>query len=354
MAYATVSFTDLENREGTGFANMSEFEGDEMTLETQISSEPCFEDIVGRSPALQQVLHQVMIVAPTDSTVLLHGETGTGKELIARAIHRLSSRREHAYVRMNCAAIPSGLLESELFGHEKGAFTGALLQRKGRFELADGGSLFLDEIGDISLELQPKLLRAVQEQEFERLGSSRTIQVNVRMIAATHRDLSAMIREQEFREDLFYRFNVFPIEIPPLRERREDIPLLVHFFVSCLSRRMKKCIRSIQKIAMEALVNADWPGNIRELENFIERCVILTQGDELNVPHTPLKKSFSTVVSPSSSFRQAERQVIIDALRDASGKIAGNGGAAERLGLKRTTLQNKMRRLSISKTNYGY
>jgi formate hydrogenlyase transcriptional activator len=346
---ATVAFTDLGSPVGAGFPNISDLADQQLHLETEISSEPCFEDIVGKSPALQKVLDQVAIVAPTDSTVLLHGETGTGKELIARAIHKLSSRRERALIRMNCAAIPSGLLESELFGHEKGAFTGALLQRKGRFELADGGSLFLDEIGDISLELQPKLLRAIQEQEFERLGSARTIQINVRMIAATHRDLAAMIRDQEFREDPFYRFNVFPIEIPPLRERREDIPLLVHFFVSRLSRRTKKCIRSIQKIAMEALVNADWPGNIRELENLIERCVILTQGDELNVPHTHLKKSFRTVVSPSSSFRQAERQVIIDALRDTSGKIAGNGGAAERLGLKRTTLQNKMRRLSITR-----
>jgi formate hydrogenlyase transcriptional activator len=350
---ATVAFTDLGSPTGAGFPNISDLADQQLHLQTEISSEHCFEDIVGRSPALQKVLDQVAIVAPTDSTVLLHGETGTGKELIARAIHRLSSRRGRALVRMNCAAIPSGLLESELFGHEKGAFTGALLQRKGRFELADGGSLFLDEIGDISLELQPKLLRAIQEQEFERLGSARTIQVNVRMIAATHRDLAAMIREQEFREDLFYRFNVFPIEIPPLRERREDIHLLVHFFVSRLSRRMQKRIRSIHKIAMEALVNADWPGNIRELENFIERCVILTQGDELNVPRTHLKKSFRTVVSPSSSFRQAERQVIIDALRDASGKIAGNGGAAERLGLKRTTLQNKMRRLSIARNDYS-
>ena len=349
---ATVAFTDLGSPAGAGFPNISDLADRQLQLETEISSEHCFEDIVGRSPALQKVLDQVAIVAPTDSTVLLYGETGTGKELIARAIHRLSSRRERALVRMNCAAIPSGLLESELFGHEKGAFTGALLQRKGRFELADGGSLFLDEIGDISLELQPKLLRAIQEQEFERLGSARTIQVNVRMIAATHRDLAAMIREQEFREDLFYRFNVFPIEIPPLRERREDIPLLVHFFVSRLSRRMQKRIRSIQRIAMDALVNADWPGNIRELANFIERCVILTQGDELNVPHTHLKKSFRTVVLPSSSFRQAERQVIIDALRDASGKIAGNNGAAERLGLKRTTLQNKMRRLSIARSDY--
>ena len=349
---ATVAFTDLGSLAEAGFP-MSDLEDQPVCLESGTSPEHCFQGIIGKSPAIQKVLEQVAIVAPTDSTVLLHGETGTGKELVAQAIHKLSSRCERTFVRLNCAAIPSGLLESELFGHEKGAFTGALLQRKGRFELADRGSLFLDEIGDISLELQPKLLRAVQEQEFERLGSARTIQVNVRMIAATHRDLAVMIREQEFREDLFYRFNVFPIEIPPLRERREDIPLLVHFFVSRLSRRMQKCIRSIQKIAMEALVNADWPGNIRELENFIERCVILTQGDELNVPHTQLKKSFRTVVSPSSSFRQAERQVIIDALRDTSGKIAGNGGAAERLGLKRTTLQNKMRRLSITRSDYS-
>ena len=354
MAHATVAFSDLENREGTGFANMTEFEGDEMNLDTQISSEPCFEDIVGRSPALQQVLHQVMIVAPTDSTVLLHGETGTGKELIARAIHNLSSRRERPYVRMNCAAIPSGLLESELFGHEKGAFTGALMQRKGRFELADGGSLFLDEIGDISLELQPKLLRAIQEQEFERLGSSRTIQVNVRLIAATHRDLRAMIQDETFREDLFYRFNVFPIEIPPLRERREDIPLLVNYFVSKLSGRMGRQIKSISKRAMEMLTNCPWKGNIRELANFIERAVILSRGEELDVPvsELPMSSEITVAMGTRSTFRQAESSVIIDALRAASGRIAGKGGAAERLGLKRTTLQNKIRRLGISKASY--
>ena len=354
MAHATVAFTDLENREGTGFASMSEFESDEMNLDTQICSEPCFEEIVGRSPALQQVLQKVMIVAPTDSTVLLHGETGTGKELIARAIHNLSSRRERPYVRMNCAAIPSGLLESELFGHEKGAFTGALMQRKGRFELADGGSLFLDEIGDISLELQPKLLRAIQEQEFERLGSSRTIQVNVRLIAATHRDLRAMIREEEFREDLFYRFNVFPIEIPPLRERREDIPLLVSYFVSKVCGRMGKQITSIPRRAMEMLTNSPWKGNIRELANFIERAVILSRGPELEVPlsELPASSETSVAVGSPSTFRQAESSVIIDALRAASGRIAGRGGAAERLGLKRTTLQNKIRRLGISKAQY--
>src|SRR5208283_3454217 len=278
MAAATVALTDLGRFAVTSFPTVSRFEADQFYFDPEISSEHCFEDIVGNSPALQKVLEQVAIVAPTDSTVLLHGETGTGKELIARAIHNLSSRRERAYVRMNCAAIPSGLLESELFGHEKGAFTGALLQRKGRFEVADGGSLFLDEIGDISLELQPKLLRAVQEQEFERLGSTRTIQVNVRLIAATHRDLRAMIQEEKFREDLFYRFNVFPIEIPPLRERREDIPLLVSYFVSKLCRRMRKQITSISRQAMEMLTNCSWKGNVRELANFIERAVIVTRG----------------------------------------------------------------------------
>ncbi len=354
MAHANVAFTELEDQDGTGFAKMRDFEGNEMNLDNQVCSEPCFEDIVGRSQALQQVLQQVMIVAPTGSTVLLHGETGTGKELIAHAIHNLSSRRERPYVRMNCAAIPSGLLESELFGHEKGAFTGALMQRKGRFELADGGSLFLDEIGDISLELQPKLLRAIQEQEFERLGSSRTIQVNVRLIAATHRDLRAMIRDEEFREDLFYRFNVFPIEIPPLRERREDIPLLVNYFVSKVSGRTGRDIKSIPKRAMEILTNCPWKGNIRELANFIERAVILSRGPELEVPVSELPTSFGIIVGMGtpSTFRQAESSVILDALRAASGRIAGKGGAAERLGLKRTTLQNKIRRLGITKAQY--
>ena len=329
-------------------------EEERLYLESEIRSEYNFEDIVGKSATLRKVLDQAAIVAPTQSTVLLHGETGTGKELFARAIHNLSPRRERTFVRLNCAAIPSGLVESELFGHEKGAFTGALMQKKGRFELADHGTLFLDEIGDITLDLQPKLLRALQEQEFERLGSTKTVRVDVRLIAATHRDLDGMIRNNQFREDLFYRLNVFPIEIPPLRERREDIPLLVHYFVLRHSRQMQKRVKSVPKHAMEALVNADWPGNIRQLENFIERCVIFTQGEELNVPYAELKKvSERSAASAAPSFEQAERQAIIDALRAVSGRIAGKGGAAERLGLKRTTLQNKMHKLNISRAEYS-
>jgi len=269
--------------------------------------------------------------------------------LIARAIHNLSSRRERTFVRLNCAAIPSGLVESELFGHEKGAFTGALMQKRGRFELADKGTLFLDEIGDINLELQPKLLRALQEREFERLGSTKTIRVNVRLIAATHRDLSAMIRNGQFREDLFYRLSVFPLEIPPLRERREDIPLLVHYFVSRLSRRMRKQIKTVPKQVMDALVSCDWPGNIRELRNLLERAIILTQGEELNVPLAELQMAQTRSSTPRvSSFQAAEREAILNALKLSNGRLSGPGGAAESLGLKRTTLQNKMRRLNIS------
>jgi len=352
MSYAGVAFTDSEGIAGN-FPAVIGLDDQQLSPVSEMSSLQGFEGIIGKSPAIQKVLEQVAIVAPTDSTVLLHGETGTGKELIAQAIHNLSCRRRCNFVRMNCAAIPSGLLESELFGHEKGAFTGALMQKKGRFELADRGSLFLDEIGDISLELQPKLLRAVQEQEFERLGSVKTIQVDARIIAATHRDLPAMIREEKFREDLFYRFNVFPIEIPPLRERREDIPLLVNYFVSKLSCKMRKEISSIPKRAMEILTNYTWKGNVRELAHFIERAVILSRGEELEVPLAELLVSYSpSDPAPASSFQEAERKVIIEALRAASGRIAGNGGAAARLGLKRTTLQHKIRRLGITKAQY--
>jgi formate hydrogenlyase transcriptional activator len=350
MGDASSALTDFGDLAGTSFPGAGELEQESLYLASEIRSDDNFADIVGKSATLRKVLDQVAIVAPTGSTVLLHGETGTGKELLARAIHNLSPRRERAFVRLNCAAIPSGLVESELFGHEKGAFTGALMQKRGRFELADRGSLFLDEIGDISLDLQPKLLRALQEQEFERLGSTNTIRVDVRLIAATHRNLQDMIRENQFREDLFYRLNVFPIEIPPLRDRRDDIPLLVHYFVCRHSRQMHKRIKYIPKQAMEALVNADWPGNIRELENFIERCVIFTQGDELDVRCAELKYSSTPA---GSTFQQAERQVIINALRAASGRIAGKGGAAERLGLKRTTLQNKMRKLNIDRADHS-
>ena len=265
-------------------ASKQRLEEERLYLEDEIRAEYNFEDIVGKSAALRKVLNQIAIVAPTDSTVLLHGETGTGKELIARAIHVHSPRKDHTFVRLNCAAIPSGLVESELFGHEKGAFTAALMQKRGRFELADHGTLFLDEIGDISLDLQPKLLRALQEHEFERLGSARTIRVDVRVIAATHRNLTAMIQNNQFREDLYYRLNVFPLEVPPLRARPEDIPLLVHYFVARLASRMQKKIKVISADVMQSLVNAAWPGNIRELENFVERCVILSQGEQLIVP----------------------------------------------------------------------
>lgn len=320
---------------------MSELEDQQLYPELETSYDNCFEGIVGKSSALPRVLEKVAIVAPTDSTVLIHGETGTGKELIARAIHKLSGRRQRNFVCMNCAATPSGLLESDLFGHEKSAFTGALIQKRSRIELADRGSLFMDEIGDISLELQPKLLRAVQEQEFERLGSTRTIQVDVRMITATHRNLPEMIRERRYREDLFYRLNVFPIEIPLLRERREDIPLLVNYFVSRISRRMGKQIKSIPDQATQLLSKNAWRGNIRESANFIERAVIRTRGDKLEVPAAELAASSEMCLVTRSTFHQAESSVIIQALKEASKRVSGRGGAAERLGLKRTTLQTK-------------
>jgi len=322
-------------------------------LASELQTEYNFEDIVGKSAAIKGVLEQVAIVAPTDSTVLLIGETGTGKELIARAIHNLNLRRDRTFVRLNCAAVPSGLLESELFGHEKGAFTGALAQKRGRIELAHQGSLFLDEIGDIGLELQPKLLRVLQEREFERLGSNHTIKVDTRLIAATHRDLPGMVRNGEFREDLFYRLNVFPIHIPPLRERKGDIPLLVHYFVAALSRKMRRSIRIIPDEVMDAIKSFSWPGNVRELQNFIERSVILSRGETLAAPISELRQSSATKeIGSGTTFHAMERAVIVNVLREAGGKLSGSGGAAERLGLKRTTLQRKMERLCIFKSDY--
>jgi formate hydrogenlyase transcriptional activator len=350
---ATLPFTESGSTMRSRIPKVSEFEDHILYPECETGSDQGFENIVGMSPALQRVLDQVTIVAPTSASVLLHGETGTGKELVARAIHKLSRRRHRSFVCMNCAAIPSGLLESDIFGHEKGAFTGALIQKKGRLEVADNGTLFLDEIGDISLELQPKLLRAVQEQEFERLGSARTIHVDVRMIAATHRSLPDMIRNGSFREDLFYRLNVFPIEIPPLRERREDIPLLANHFVAKASRQMGKQIKSIPQQAMQWLIGNPWRGNIRELANFIERAVILSRGDELEVPIADLAASPELCISSASTFHQAESNAIVAALKEASGRVSGRGGAAERLGLKRTTLQTKMRKLNICRADYG-
>src|SRR5215469_1566069 len=350
--FLTKPFDDEELLDAIQQSTLSHEEAS-LELDGEAPCEYSFEDIVGRSNTLRKVLEQVAIVAPTDSSVLLHGETGTGKELVARAVHSLSPRKDRNLVRLNCAAIPSGLVESELFGHERGAFTGALIQKRGRFELADHGTLFLDEIGDIGLDLQPKLLRALQEHEFERLGSTKTIRVDVRLIAATHRNLGAMIREGKFREDLFYRLNVFPIEVPPLRERREDIPLLVHHFVARFARTMDKRIGTIPARAMDALTNATWPGNVRELENFIERCVILTRGDQLFVPVDELAGPAAVRPYVESSFREGEKRAIIDALRACSGRLSGRGGAAERLGLKRTTLQRKMSRLNISRSDYG-
>jgi formate hydrogenlyase transcriptional activator len=322
-------------------------------LESEFQSQYNFEDIVGQSAAIRHVLEQASIVAPTDSTVLLIGESGTGKELVARAIHNLSLRRQRTFVRLNCAAVPSGLLESELFGHEKGAFTGALAQKRGRIELAHEGSLFLDEIGDIGLELQPKLLRVLQEREFERLGSNHTIKVDTRLIAATHRDLPGMVRKGEFREDLFYRLNVFPIHIPPLRARKEDIPLLVHYFVATLSRKLRKSIRIIPPTVMTAITSFTWPGNIRELQNFIERSVILSRDETLAAPISELGEAMVSREIHANTLHGMEREMILNVLRAAGGKLSGSGGAAERLGLKRTTLQRKMERLGILKSDYA-
>jgi formate hydrogenlyase transcriptional activator len=304
-----------------------------------------FEGIVGQSSALRHVLNLVETVAPSESTVLLLGETGTGKELIARAVHDRSRRKERTFVKLNCAAIPTGLLESELFGHERGAFTGAISQKIGRLELADQGTLFLDEVGDIPIEIQPKLLRALQEREFERLGSTRTQRVNVRLVAATNRDLEKMIVSREFRSDLYYRLNVFPIRIPPLRERPEDIPLLVRYFAQKYGRRMEKQIESVPAAAMKKLAAWHWPGNIRELENFIERSVILSHGSALQVPIAELGSGNAPLVA---SAREAdERREIVRILKDTNGRVGGPQGAATRLGIKRTTLISRMKKLGI-------
>jgi len=306
----------------------------------------CFEGIVGRSTALRGVLDQLQIVAPTDSTVLIEGETGTGKELIARAIHTRSTRHSNPFVKMNCAAIPKELLESEIFGHEKGAFTGAVSRRIGRFEAADRGTLFLDEIGDMPLDLQAKLLRVLQEQEFERVGSTSTQRVNVRVIAATNHDLDRLVIERQFRSDLYYRLNVFPIFLPPLRDRREDIPMLVAHFVNAHARRMNKHIEEIPSNALEALLRYDWPGNIRELQNFVERSVILTSSAVLNPPVSELQAR--TNCARPATMEECEREHILRAIQETNWVIGGPRGAAARLGLARSTLMYRMRKLAIS------
>ena len=325
---------------------------EKLYLEDEIRIDHNVRNMIGEGPAFQSILKGVQIVAPTDSTVLILGETGTGKELVARAIHELSSRKKGSFVKVNCAAIPASLLESELFGHEKGSFTGAVGQKIGRFELAHQGTLFLDEIGELPLELQPKLLRAVQDQEFERVGGNRTIRTNVRFIAATNRDLKAMVDENRFRGDLYYRLHVFPLTVPPLRERREDIPLLVRYFVQKHAERMGRYIDTIPTSAMEALARYDWPGNIRELQNVLERSVILTSGSTLRLamPEFMEKAAPSALHSMSSdAFESAEREQIIKALQEARGQVGGPSGAAARLGLKRTTLQSRMRKYNISR-----
>jgi formate hydrogenlyase transcriptional activator len=332
-------------------------------LEDEIRTERHFEEIVGKSIALRKLLKEVETVAPTDSTVLIYGETGTGKELIARAIHNLSQRQSRSFVKLNCAAIPTGLLESELFGHERGAFTGAIAQRIGRFELAHQGTVFLDEIGEVPIELQPKLLRVLQEREFERLGSSRTLRTDARLIAATNRDLDAMVKEQKFREDLFYRLNVFPLHVPPLRERPEDIPLLVRHFADQFARRANKTIETVPSDTMKALCRYHWPGNIRELQNVIERAVIVSVNSVLRVPIGDLRsqtqpaKTVAEIKMPQRTnirgvLEEAERKQIVDVLQATNGVVAGPNGAAIRLGMKRSTLQFRMQKLGISRSAF--
>jgi formate hydrogenlyase transcriptional activator len=348
-------------------------------LEEQIRSEMGFEQIIGSSPALKHVLELVETVAPNDSTVLLLGETGTGKELIARAIHERSRRKAKTFVKLNCAAIPTGLLESELFGHEKGAFTGAIIQKAGRMELADQGTLFLDEVGDIPIDIQPKLLRALQEKEFERLGSTHTRKVNLRLVAATNRNLEKMVADREFRSDLFYRLNVFPIRIPPLRDRKDDIPLLAVYFVQKFAKQMQKRIDSIPVATMKALTAWEWPGNIRELENFIERAVILTRGESLAAPLAELRKvtadepvresapkadddiarivketiaSLKRKTAPNERTKK-QHEEIVRVLTECKGRVGGSDGAAVRMGLSRTTLISRIKKLGIDPSDFA-
>jgi formate hydrogenlyase transcriptional activator len=346
---------------------------EKLYLEEEIRSEFNFEEIIGDSPSLRRTLSQVELAAPAGTTVLILGETGTGKELIARAIHNLSPRRERTFVKVNCAAIPAGLLESEMFGHERGAFTGALTQKIGRFEFADKGTLFLDEVGDLPLELQPKLLRVLQEQEFERLGSNRLLRVDVRVVAATNGDLAQLVEEKRFRSDLYYRLNVFPIVLPPLRDRPEDVHLLVRYFVQKISRRQNKTVEYVPSDVMDALVNYSWPGNVRELENLLERAVLLSPGKELQVPVSELKSRamssgrssatnesagiipLANTATPVAYFpsgapatlEETQRQHILRVLRQTQWRISGPQGAAKLLGIKRTTLQARMRKLGI-------
>src|ERR1700756_54540 len=353
---------------------------EKLYLEEEIRSEMNFEHIIGNSATLKHVLQLVETVAPSDSTVLLLGETGTGKELIARAVHERSRRMSKTFVKLNCAAIPTGLLESELFGHEKGAFTGAIIQKVGRMELADQGTLFLDEVGDIPIDIQPKLLRALQEKEFERLGSTQTRRVNARLIAATNRNLEIMIANREFRSDLFYRLNVFPIRIPPLRERREDIPLLVSYFVQKFAKRMQKKIEPIPAATMKGLTAWAWPGNIRELESFVERAVILTRGKSLEAPLYELRKTGIETLAPAASpaandierivketinaalnekkrasdeYSQKQREEIVRALTEAKGRVGGSDGAAARIGINRTTLISRMKKFGLDPRQYA-
>jgi formate hydrogenlyase transcriptional activator len=352
---------------------------EKLYLEQEIRGDMHFEQIVGNSPALKRVLELVETVAPNDSTVLLLGETGTGKELIARAVHDRSRRKDRTFVKLNCAAIPTGLVESELFGHEKGAFTGAVGQKLGRLELADQGTLFLDEVGDIPIEIQPKLLRALQEREFERLGSTHTRKVNVRLVAATNRDLQKMVKEHEFRSDLYYRLNVFPIRIPPLRERKDDIPLLASYFVERFAKQMQKKIDSIPAAVMKSLIAWDWPGNIRELENLIERAVILTRGRSLEAPLEELHKSTTDQATHGAAeqdpeglarflkkavdamkqnknvaddYAKKQREEIVRALTESKGRVGGATGAAARIGINRNTLVSRMKKFGIYPKQY--